>query len=120
MLCVNPAKTAEPIELPFGIWTPAGPRKHVLGEDAYWRHMTNTVEPFMCGGDAVCYKTTLTTCLLYSMYVSLNQQLILLIYPLMERCCCSQTETRMWANDQRDGRPAEYRWRPVLNTAKFG
>ena len=26
----------------------------------------------------------------------------------------------MWANTQRDGRPAEYRWRPVLNAAKFG
>jgi len=26
----------------------------------------------------------------------------------------------MWANAQRDGRPAEYRWRHVLNTAKFG
>jgi len=26
----------------------------------------------------------------------------------------------MWANDQRDGRPAKYRWRPVLNAAKFG
>jgi len=26
----------------------------------------------------------------------------------------------MWAIAQRDGRPAEYRWRPVLNTAKFG
>jgi len=23
----------------------------------------------------------------------------------------------MWANDQRDGRPAEYRWRPLLNSA---
>jgi len=30
------------------------------------------------------------------------------------------TIIRMWANAQRDGRPAEYRWRPVLNTAKFG
>jgi len=28
--------------------------------------------------------------------------------------------TRMWANDQRDGRPAEYRWRPLFNAAKFG
>jgi len=27
--------------------------------------------------------------------------------------------TRMWANAQRDGRPAEYRWRPLLNAAKF-
>jgi len=29
-------------------------------------------------------------------------------------------ETRMWANAQNDDRPAEYRWRPVLNAAEFG
>jgi len=29
-------------------------------------------------------------------------------------------KTRMWANVQRDGRPAEYRWRRLLNAAKFG
>ena len=29
-------------------------------------------------------------------------------------------ELEMWANAQRDGRPAEYRWRPLFNTAKFG
>jgi len=29
-------------------------------------------------------------------------------------------ETRMWANAQPDGRPAEHRWRPLLNAAKFG
>ena len=29
-------------------------------------------------------------------------------------------ETRMWANAQRDGRPAEYKWRPLFNAAKFG
>ena len=28
--------------------------------------------------------------------------------------------TRMWANAQRDGRSAEYRWRPLFNAAKFG
>ena len=28
--------------------------------------------------------------------------------------------TRMWANAQRDGRPAERRWRPLFNAAKFG
>jgi len=27
--------------------------------------------------------------------------------------------TRMWANAQRDGHPAEYRWRPLFNAAKF-
>jgi len=26
-------------------------------------------------------------------------------------------KTRMWANAQRDGRPAEYRWRPLFNAA---
>ena len=29
-------------------------------------------------------------------------------------------KTRMWANAQRDGRPAEHRWRPLFNVAKFG
>jgi len=29
-------------------------------------------------------------------------------------------ETRMWANAHRGGRPAEYRWRPLFNAAKFG
>jgi len=28
--------------------------------------------------------------------------------------------TRMWANAQRDGRPAEHWWRPLFNAAKFG
>jgi len=28
--------------------------------------------------------------------------------------------TRMWANAQRDGRPAKYRWRPLFNATKFG
>ena len=27
---MNPAKTAEPIEIPFGMWAPAGPHNHVL------------------------------------------------------------------------------------------
>jgi len=31
-----------------------------------------------------------------------------------------QDETRMWANAQRYGRPAEHRWRPLFNAAKFG
>ena len=31
-----------------------------------------------------------------------------------------KTKTRMWANAQRDGRPAKYRWRPLFNAAKFG
>ena len=30
------------------------------------------------------------------------------------------TKLEMWANAQPDGRPAEYRWRPLFNDAKFG
>ena len=31
-----------------------------------------------------------------------------------------KTQLEMWANAQRDGRPAEHRWRPLFNAAKFG
>ena len=31
-----------------------------------------------------------------------------------------QDATRIWADAQPDGRPAEYRWRPLLSAAKFG
>jgi len=31
-----------------------------------------------------------------------------------------QKELEMWANAQRDGRPAEYRWSPLFNAARFG
>ena len=32
----------------------------------------------------------------------------------------NNNNTRMWANAQRDGRFAEYRWRPLFIAAKFG
>ena len=32
----------------------------------------------------------------------------------------SKFTLEMWANTQRDGRPAEHRWRPLFNAAKFG
>jgi len=32
----------------------------------------------------------------------------------------SKKQLAMWANAKRDGRPAEYRWRPLFNAAKFG
>jgi len=45
-----------------------------------------------------------------------------------QRAACSTFQTdmhskftiEMWANAQRDGRPAEYMWRPLFNAAKFG
>ena len=30
---------------------------------------------------------------------------------------CKSKHTRMWANAQRDDRPAEYRWHPLFNAA---
>ena len=58
------AKTAEPIEMPFGIWTRVGPTKHVL-MGAHWRNLANTIEPSMHSGDAVSY-THLTLPTIYS------------------------------------------------------
>jgi len=39
------------------------------------------------------------------------------------KSCCTCIiiiKLEMWASAQRDGRPAEYRWRPLFNAAKFG
>jgi len=36
------------------------------------------------------------------------------------RQCSLIIKLEMWANAQRDGRPAKYRWRPLFNAAKFG
>ena len=49
---VSPAKTAEPIEMPLGVWTQVGPGKHALDGGAHWRHLANTIAPTVCGGDA--------------------------------------------------------------------
>ena len=75
---MSPAKTAAPIEMPFGLRTPVGPMNHVLlgGPDpflqpffldfyisgAHWRHVANTTKPSMCGGDAALCQNSLNTC----------------------------------------------------------
>jgi len=63
---VSPAKTAEPIEMPFGLRTRLDPTKHVLdvGKVERWHNLANTIKPFMCGGDAAVWLITLTTCVL--------------------------------------------------------
>jgi len=48
---------------------------------------------------------------------------ITLINLRMQKVTCRSKNiynTRIWANAQRDGRPAEYRWRPLFNAAQFG
>jgi len=63
---VSCAKTAEPNEMLFRLWTLVGPRNHVLDVGAHWRHLadttkTNATEPLVCGDAALC-QITLTTC----------------------------------------------------------
>jgi len=41
---VSCAKTAEPIDMPFRMWTRLSPRKHVFDGGAHWRHVVNTTE----------------------------------------------------------------------------
>jgi len=48
---VNCAKTAEPIEMPFWVWTRVGQRKQVLDEGTDWCHLANTIKPSMCGSN---------------------------------------------------------------------
>jgi len=41
---VNPAKTDEPIEMPFGRGTHVGPRNRLSDGDTHWRCLANMVE----------------------------------------------------------------------------
>jgi len=52
---------AEPIEMPFRLWTRVGRGKHVL-HGVRWHNLTNTIEPPVCGDDATLCQITLTTC----------------------------------------------------------
>jgi len=59
---VSPAKTAEPIEIPFGLWTLVDTRKHVLHGvhiGATWRRQLN--RPCAAAMQPFC-QSTLTTC----------------------------------------------------------
>jgi len=48
------------------------------------------------------------------------QNFMPLAYSTAEESVTVKNKLEMWANAQRDGRPAEYRWRPLFNAAKFG
>jgi len=45
---------------------------------------------------------------------------ILVVLSLHHTDDANKKVTRMQADAQRDGRPAEYRWRPLFNVATFG
>jgi len=39
----KPSEYAKPIDMPFGLWTPVGQRKHVFDMGVHWRSLANTV-----------------------------------------------------------------------------
>ena len=59
---------------------------------------------------------------LYTHAVKQYTEYILLTADMKKHSECDQHNTKleMCANAQRHGRPAEYRWRPLFNSAKFG
>jgi len=72
---VSSAKTAEPIDLPFGLWTQMGRRMHKFNRirqlasicphgSTHCRHLANTNEPSVYGGDAP-YVKLLWSCYLW-------------------------------------------------------
>jgi len=74
VICV---KTAEPIETPFGLWTRVSRRKHkfnrirqVAPMCPHWRHLANTIEPSISGGDAALCQIILIICFFSQIYGS--------------------------------------------------
>ena len=57
---VSCGRTAEPIDLPFGLWTQVGRKKNTCSII-----FANATEPSMCHSDAACCQITLTTCYQY-------------------------------------------------------
>jgi len=70
---VSCAKTAESIEVKFGLSTQVGRKKHEFSRirevapmcpdgRAHFRNLANTIQLFVCGGDAALCEVTLTIC----------------------------------------------------------
>jgi len=60
-----PARTPEPIEMPFEGQAHVGLKNHLLDVEAHPCHLANTTERFVHGGDAALYQIALTTCCCY-------------------------------------------------------
>jgi len=73
---VSTPKMAEPIKMPFGLWTLVGPRNHILNgvqiPRGKWQFLGEGVAQCkvsgilsMCGGDAAFCQITLTSCYVF-------------------------------------------------------
>ena len=70
------------------------------------------------------FRTSYVYCLVYDklLFPQMVAAIDTLTYTITDNDLTTKKKkktTRMWANTQRDGRPAEYRWRPLFNAAKF-
>jgi len=52
--------------------------------------------------------------------VRVDADVVALLQLMLVKACLNNVTLEMWANAQRYGRPAEYRWCPLFNAAKFG
>ena len=62
---VSPAKTAEPIEMPFRLWTRVGPRNHVLDGGVQVFHATKQFWREKGGGPLWSYRDSVYVCYTY-------------------------------------------------------
>jgi len=56
--CMSCTKTAELFEIAFGMLSGMGTGMHISRYSAHWRHVANTIEPSVCGGDAAFCQIT--------------------------------------------------------------
>ena len=91
------------------------------GQTAIINFRPHRSRPTMYVGAAYCYRRSSVVCLsvCHDREPCKNSTVGLLLdgYVSVHKAI---NRTRMWANAQPDGRPAEHWWRPLFNAAKFG
>jgi len=110
------AKMAEPIEMPFGVWTRGWSQVTIT---IYWMRSRSPCEvqfyfeeEILSAWQLTGWKSNINNSCTTEAKLWRNARQV--------HFGCRKLLTRMWASAQCDGRPAEYRWRPLFNAAKFG
>jgi len=90
-------------------------------------HIQHSVMALRCSAETklnVCAGTTTNLLPCYDISFFNFDSLMAILFPqtrsFKSATDAQQTQTRMWANAQCDGRPAKYRWCPLFNAANFG
>jgi len=67
---------------------------------AHWRHLKNTTEPSLCGGDAALCQVTLTTCFIETWPSSCRSEWNELITSIQSRICSLTKRYLQWPHQQ--------------------